>query len=138
MMRDIKADDKCANCGADFADHNYVKDSIDEYLCPRPQQHTGYGFFCGGDPRKFHPDYESCEPREIENHTRACLLWNESEQRGETPEPEKCPSGWIYDDNGKPIAHVLRAPYGIGVYTIDIETCFEARDTDYEEDEIDG
>ncbi len=81
----------------------------------------GYGFFCGGDPRKFHPDYECCSEREIENHRKACELWNEAEARGETPEPEKCPSGWIYDEQGKAVMHVLRAPYGIGSYSYDDE-----------------
>jgi len=27
----IEAYDKCKHCFRDFADHNYVKDSIDEY-----------------------------------------------------------------------------------------------------------
>lgn len=77
-----------------------------------------YGFFCGGDPRKFHPDTD-CTAAEIERHARACALWNEAEARGETPTPEACPSGWEYDAAGKPIGHVLRAPYGIGVYQYD-------------------
>lgn len=76
----------------------------------------GYGFFCGGDPRKFYPDHESCSEREIATHKSACDIWNEMEARGETPSPENCPSGWIYDESGKAVAHVLRAPYGIGSY----------------------
>lgn len=77
---------------------------------------VGYGFFCGGDPRKFRPDEECCSEKEISNHKAACSLWNEMELRGETPEPEKCPSGYVFDENGKCVGHVLRAPYGIGVY----------------------
>lgn len=79
----------------------------------------GYGYFNGGDPRKFCPDGECCTEKEIENHSRACALWNEAEQRGEIPTPEKCPSEWIFNNKGEPVAHVLRAPYGIGSYTYD-------------------
>lgn len=131
-MNDVQATDQCANCGREFADHDYVKDSIDQYRCPHPHVESGYGYFHGGDPRNFHPDYESCDKREIENHRKACDLWNDCESRGETPEPEKCPSGWIYDDNGKAIAHVLRSPYGIGCYTVEFEQFWEPREHDYE------
>lgn len=82
---------------------------------------TGYGFFCGGDPRKFWPDGESCSAKELENHAAACKLWNEAEARGETPTPEACPSGWVYDGAGKPLFHILRAPYGIGTYEFEVE-----------------
>lgn len=85
----------------------------------------GYGFYCGGDPRKFNPDYESCSEQEIANHAAACKLWNDAEAKGQTPTPEACPSGWIYDKEGKPLTHILRAPYGIGSYEFEVE--------DYEE-----
>lgn len=81
----------------------------------------GYGFFHGGDPRKFHPDHESCSEKEIANHKAACGLWDESEAKGETPTPEACPSGWVYDDAGKPVMHILRAPYGIGTYEYEVD-----------------
>lgn len=133
-MLNVKATDQCKNCGDEFANHNYVPDSMTKYRCRIPHQESGYGFFHGGDPRDFTPDYESSET-EIENHRKACELWDEAEARGETPEPEKCPSGWIYDDEGKAICHVLRAPYGIGVWTEEYEQFFEAREHDYEEDD---
>jgi len=76
-----------------------------------------YGFFCGGDPRTFFPDPESCRLEEIENHKRACALWNDAEARGETPTPEACPSGWNEDRT----IHVLRAPYGLGVQVLEID-----------------
>lgn len=82
---------------------------------------TGYGFFCGGDPRNFYPDGESCSEQEIANHRAACALWDEAENRGETPEPEKCPSGWMFDKDGRPVVHVLRAPYGIGTYNYEAD-----------------
>jgi hypothetical protein len=125
-----KPDSRCANCNREFADHNYIPDSIDQYQCPYPAQESMYGHFHGGDPRNFHPDYECCSEEEIANHRKACNLWNASEAKGETPEPEKCPSGWIYDDDGKPLVHILRAPYGIGVYTIEMEQFFEPRNDD--------
>lgn len=80
-----------------------------------------YGFFSGGDPRKFCPDGESCSEKEIANHSAACKLWDEAEARGETPTPEACPSGWVYNAEGKPLFHILRAPYGIGTYEYEVE-----------------
>lgn len=77
---------------------------------------TIYGFYHGGDPRKFHPDHECCSPEEIDRHRRSCALWDEAESRGEIPTPEKCESGWIYDADGKPVMHVLKSSYGIGTY----------------------
>jgi len=79
----------------------------------------GYGYFHGGDPRKFFPDGESCSEDEIKNHAAACALWDEAEKRGETPTPEECPSGWLTDAKGNRIMHILRAPYGIGAYEYD-------------------
>ena len=77
-----------------------------------------YGFFTGGDPRTFCPDPEMCSEEEIANHEAACKLWDEAEKRGEKPEPEACPSGWVRDESGKAVMHVLKAPYGIGVQMI--------------------
>jgi len=91
-----------------------------------------YGFFCGGDPRKFFPDGESCSETELANHTAACKLWDEAEARGETPTPEACPSGFLYDEDGKCLGHVLRAPYGIGMYFYDDE---EEMEYSHEDDE---
>jgi len=128
----VSATDICKNCGDEFANHDYVKDSITQYKCPVPHQESGYGFFCGGDPRLFHPDGECCSEKEIANHKAACELWDDAESRGETPEPEKCPSGWIRDESGKVIGHVLRSPYGIGCYTLELDQFFEAREHDFE------
>lgn len=75
----------------------------------------GYGFYIGGDPRKFHPDSEDCSAEEMANHAAACLLWNDMEANGETPTPEKCPSGFRTAKDGM-VFHVLKAPYGIGTY----------------------
>ena len=87
----------------------------------KTQTEHGYGFFHGGDPRKFWPDHECCTPKEIENHKAACKLWDEAEARGEMPTPEANPSGWLHDDKGNIIGHVLRSPYGIGTYEFEVE-----------------
>jgi hypothetical protein len=114
---------KCANCGRDFADHNYVAGSIDEYTCPQPQQETVYGYFTGGDPRDFHPDFEDSTPEEIANWRAACIEANKLAVSRNLP----CPSGWERLPDGS-VAHVLRAPFGIGVSTISIESSFEPVD----------
>lgn len=126
-LRGVTAETRCGCCGAEFADHTYDEPEK-AYKCPTPHVESGYGFFAGGDPRDFSPDGESCTPKEIANHKAACALWNEAAGRGETPEPEKCPSGWLYDEAGKPIMHVLRAPYGIGVYSYEFDRYFEMPD----------
>ena len=78
-----------------------------------------YGFFHGGDPRNFYPDYECCSPKEISDHKAACELWDQAEARGEEPTPEACQSGWHTDPETGARYHVLKSPYGIGTYTIE-------------------
>lgn len=68
----------------------------------------GYGFFCGGDPRDFVPDEESCSPEELAAHKKAC----EEADAEEKARKLSCPSGWV-----APGIHVTRAPFGIGSYT---------------------
>lgn len=38
---------------------------------------TMYGFFRGGDPRRFTPDEDDCTPEEIERWRQACALWDQ-------------------------------------------------------------
>lgn len=121
----VKATDVCANCYHEFAYHNYIADSINVYQCPVPHQESGYGGFKGGDPRTFCPDHECCTEKEMDDYRKACELWNEAERKGETPTPEKCPSGWIRDEQGKIIAHVLASPYGIGIYAFEFDQFWE-------------
>lgn len=125
----MKADAKCRWCHRDFADHDYIPNSIDQYKCPVNQQENCYGYFTGGDPRDFHPDYEDSTPEEIANWKRACEEANRIEASRNLP----CPSGWIVDEKRKLIAHVLNAPFGIGVCTIEIETVFEAMEMEESE-----
>lgn len=68
----------------------------------REAQDTGYGFFVGGDPRSFSPDYESCTPEEVERWRADCAL----AERGErTAVPPGC--------------HASQPGYGVGTYTIE-------------------
>ena len=115
----------CINCYREFADHNYVPDSIDQYKCPVPVQESYYGYFSGGDPRKFHPDYEDCTPEEIANHKRACEEADAAEAGRSLPNP----SGFYG------AVHILKAPFGIGVQTVEYESFFEEME---ERDEPDG
>ena len=127
---EVEAYDRCTNCHREFADHDYVQDSINEYRCPVDNRELVYGYFCGGDPREFFPDRESCTSGEIANHKAACELWDDAESKGEVPKPEECPSGWIYhEQTGERIAHVLRAPYGIGCYAVEHEQFWEPAGT---------
>jgi len=77
------------------------------------EESGGYGYYLGGDPRKFCPDEESCTPQELAAHKEACEKWNEAEAKGEKMEPDPCGSGWI-----SPSVHVTRSAYGLGSYTL--------------------
>ena len=133
---DVTDTTRCANCGDEFANHDYVQDSITKYRCPTPRTESGYGFFSGGDPRKFSPDHESCTPQEIENHRKACELANQLDREGK-PVDWKCPSG--IEKWGDVVVHVLRTPFGVGVYVAEFEQFFEPadewRETSDEDDE---
>lgn len=72
---------------------------------------SGYGFYRPENPHDFHPDPESCSDEEMNNHKAACEAWD----RGEFKAPEQ--SGWVHNEAGEAVAHVLRAPWGIGSYT---------------------
>jgi hypothetical protein len=113
---------RCVNCGDEFANHDYVADSLDQYKCPYMKRDSVYGFFNGGDPRNFHPDGECCSPEEIENHKRACELANNTDEGKRLA----CPSGW--ETFGDYQRHVTRAPFGIGTSTYEYETFFESAD----------
>jgi sarcosine oxidase delta subunit len=117
------ADTPCSNCGCDFADHEYIKDSIDQYECPYPEQDSSYGFFNGGDPRDFCPDHECCTAEEIASHKEACEAFLNADRHGLAIELVDCPSGFEDVEGGR--IHVLRAPYGIGTQTYSTVTYFE-------------
>lgn len=124
----VNATDRCSWCHREFADHNYVKDSIDQYECPQPHIESVYGYFSGGDPRDFFPDAGDCTPEELENHRMACIEATKYEAKRRL----ECPSYFLVDDEGWR-AHVLKAPFGIGVQNIKMQTFFEAEERDYED-----
>lgn len=107
-MRHIEATDRCDNCGAEFADHNYVADSIDTYLCPYERQmNQGYGYGYSKDrPDCFSPDYESCSEAELANYKRALEHFEKCKQNGQA---FVCPPG----------------SWGIGVYWDSEQTQFK-------------
>jgi len=78
-----------------------------------------YGYFHGGDPRKFYPDYESCSLEELENHKRACDLWNAAEKAGNALPPEPNPSMSVHNQVGQCVLHITKAPFGVGMYEFD-------------------
>ncbi len=80
----------------------------------------GYGFYYGGDSRKFHPDEECCTEKEKNDHKAACQLWNDLEAKGETPTPDECLSGWKTLGDGT-VVHILASQYGIGTYEMEVE-----------------
>jgi len=116
----IKDTTKCRHCFKEFADHNYVKDSINQYKCPVPVTESCYGGFNGGNPNDFFPDPECCSEGEIKQHKEACELWNSTKAKGIEPTPEDCPSGWL--GNG---IHIFKCKYGLGVTSYEIESYFE-------------
>lgn len=83
---------------------------------------TGYGFFIGGDPRRFTPDEESNTPEELENWRLACEAWDEGR------ESELLRSGCVFLPNGE-IRNVSRL--GLGIYTFDCD-CDEEPDEQVE------
>ena len=111
----FKATDQCKNCGDEFANHDYVKDSITQYKCRTPHQESGYGYgYRNLDPNQYHPDYECCSPDEIQRWKDACEIVDRGEE---------------YTGNYS---------FGIGVYTIEWDQFFEPREHNYEETRADG
>ena len=111
----------CKNCGCNFDEH--MQDGEPPYMCPYEHQDQPlYGFFHGGDPRDFHPDYECSTPDEIAAHKEACQQANILEKARNMP----CHSGWVRTHEFA--AHILRAPFGLGITTYP-PTCYEKPET---------
>lgn len=70
----------------------------------------GYGFFCGGDPRKFHPDEESTTEEERASHKAACERWDAGDT---TALPGSC----VHFEGG----HILLSGFGMGSYEYGVE-----------------
>ena len=76
-----------------------------------------YGFFPGGDPRKFTPDGEDCTDAERAAHKEACRIWDEAEAAGRSMNPAEPSGSWLASDDGKTVMHILKANFGIGTYS---------------------
>lgn len=72
---------------------------------------TGYGFFCGGDPRDFTPDGEASTEAERERHKQDCAAWDRGEQ------PNVNANAPHFTES----AHIVPAGYGLGVYSVECE-----------------
>lgn len=72
----------------------------------------GYGYFRPENPHDFSPDAESCTEEEIVAHAAACAAWD----AGTYEAPRG--SERLSDEDGKKLVHILRAPWGIGSYTV--------------------
>ena len=73
----------------------------------------GYGFFPGGDPRRFFPDPEASTDAERAKHKADCEAWD----RGDMPNVNDKAPHWT--DKDGVVAHVTPAGYGLGVYDED-------------------
>lgn len=83
--------------------------------------HELYGFFLGGDPRRFTPDQEN-PPEEKERHAAACRAWDDEKTEAETPASE--PACQMVPGVG----HVNFGTFGLGVnrYDCDDQDCEDA------------
>ncbi len=70
MLHHIQATDICEHCWQEFADHNYVPDSIDVYECPHQiVTDQGYGLaYDRSRPDCYSPDHDCCTPAELDYH----------------------------------------------------------------------
>lgn len=83
------------------------------------QEDTVYGFFHGGDPRKFSPDPEASTEVEREAHKQACAAFDENK-----PLPGCCEHH--FNDKGELAMIVTKAPFGLGVSVYQDEDAVEA------------
>lgn len=108
----VKATDRCRNCGDEFANHDYVPDSITKYKCKTLHQESGYGYgYRGCNPHQYHPDYECCSEAEIQAWKAACEIVNRGEK------------------------YTGEYRWGIGIYVHEYEQFFEPREHDYEDED---
>lgn len=78
------------------------------YVESAAEPQSVYGFFHGGDPRKFSPDEESSTEEERENHRKACEAFTEDKPLARCCE---------HIEAGKVKMIITRAPFGLGVST---------------------
>lgn len=75
-------------------------------------EQTGYGFFCGGDPRKFTPDPECSTEQERAKWKAECEAWS----RGEQVDTSGNVGRWVSEN-----LHIQPGGYGLGTYSYEDE-----------------
>lgn len=78
------------------------------------QPFEGYGYYRPENPHDFHPDAECCSTAEMEAHAAAC----EAYDRGERDTIDSGGCDEVRDADGNLAGHALRAPWGIGSYSV--------------------
>lgn len=96
-------------------------------------EHGGYGFFPGGDPRRFSPDPECSDDEEREAHRAACAAWDEAERAG-LPPPESRGS-CVH----MPGVILTLSGFGLGVYSYPCSdpACEDSHPPDPDEPDLD-
>lgn len=89
--------------------------NVTDYSKLRAGKERMYGFFCGGDPRLFQPESESCTPNELENWRAACAEWDRRD--AECVDGEGEPSDFVHG----PGFTLTLSGFGIGVQWFDGE-----------------
>lgn len=76
-----------------------------------------YGFFKGGDPRRFTPDEDECALEEVARWRQACALWDQGVEI--LPAPEVPPSRVRLEDGTEVPLCARDESFGIGVQRYD-------------------
>ncbi len=90
-----------------------------------------YGFFYGGDPRHFEPDFESATEEEQGRYKSDCKEWDDGNplDRGPDHKVGAPPEGVTPDSalsSGGVVLHYHKASYGLGLNMC--EVCIETQD----------
>lgn len=94
-----------------------------------------YGFFPGGDPRRFTPDGEdSNTPEELAAHKIACAEWNAWEAKGKPLDDKPATEGAC---RHLPGVILTLSMYGFGLYTMDCDDLDCDEEFDEEPDPFD-
>lgn len=113
----------CINCDKELTNHLDTFGEVGKELCLKCFLETEaidgdaeisdiewcYGFFPGGDPRDFSPDYEMCTVQEVDDWKKDCAEW-------EAGSGQPCPPAGYW--NADHTMHILAPRYGMGVYKV--------------------
>lgn len=100
-MSDLTVNDvvppRCRTCDRPLTTRSELNRSIDQAIdfcdaCEAEWEYEAeacdcsYGFFLGGDPRRFKPDDEMNSPEELARWRAACAAWDRGDHAPPTPE----------------------------------------------------